>query len=40
MTLIRLDKINKVRKLQKQLWDAIHELSEDEFKEFMENYAW
>lgn len=37
MTLIRLRKINKVRKLQRELWDAVYELSEDEYKWFMEH---
>jgi hypothetical protein len=32
----RRKKLNKVRKLQHELWDAVHELTEDEFKELME----
>lgn len=32
---IRVRKLNKVAKLQEQLWEAVHELSEDEWEYFL-----
>jgi hypothetical protein len=36
MPILDFDKIRKCQKLQRELWNAVHELTEAEFKELME----